>query len=210
MFSKFTSYVLAAVLLGTVGVASAANLPVPAGYPALLGVSCGGVAVTAYITGFNTDGNPTGELVATTRCGGSGRGGGYKSHTYTSITSITWDFFGGYVLRPYDGGVLDATHVAVDTYGNSAAIVNKVPVLTIRVVPLNPVHVSGTVPSITGLTEAAATTAITNAGLVAVSSHVSTPYYAKGAVINTTPAVGTVLPVGSTVTLIVSLGASED
>lgn len=44
----------------------------------ILGHSCGGIQEHAYATGFGGGGYPTGEVYMQTRCGGSGRGGGYK------------------------------------------------------------------------------------------------------------------------------------
>ena len=85
---------LLATLL-TYTAANAAVIPLNAqpGYP-LLGVSCGGIHTSTYVTGFDFNGNITGEVYAWTRCGGSGRGGGYKSKLYSSWHSIVWDLTG--------------------------------------------------------------------------------------------------------------------
>jgi len=66
------------------------------------------------------------------------------------------------------------------------------------------------VPSVVGLTQAAATTAITNAGLVVgtVTTATSTTVPA-GSVISQTPAAGSTLPIGGVVGLVVSSGPTS-
>jgi hypothetical protein len=61
----------------------------------ILGHSCGGIQEHAYATGFGGGGYPTGEVYMQTRCGGSGRGGGYKVTTYSAWATVTWDWYGG-------------------------------------------------------------------------------------------------------------------
>lgn len=61
---------------------------------AILGHSCGGIQQRVYATGFATNGYPMGEAHLQTRCGGSGRGGGYKTTTYTGSASVVWTWFG--------------------------------------------------------------------------------------------------------------------
>jgi len=60
----------------------------------LLGHSCGGIQEKTYATGFGVDGYPTGDVYMQTRCGGSGRGGGYKTTTYSAWASVRWNWFG--------------------------------------------------------------------------------------------------------------------
>ena len=60
----------------------------------ILGHSCGGIQEHAYTTGFGGDGYPAGEVYMQTRCGGSGRGGGYKTTTYSAWATVSWDWFG--------------------------------------------------------------------------------------------------------------------
>jgi hypothetical protein len=60
----------------------------------LIGHSCGGIQEKAYATGFGVDGYPTGDVYMQTRCGGSGRGGGYKTTTYSAWASVRWNWFG--------------------------------------------------------------------------------------------------------------------
>jgi hypothetical protein len=60
----------------------------------LLGHSCGGIQERVYATGFAADGYPTGNVYMQTRCGGSGRGGGYEVTTYSAWASVRWSWFG--------------------------------------------------------------------------------------------------------------------
>ncbi|MHB8241540.1 MAG: fibronectin type III domain-containing protein [Solirubrobacteraceae bacterium] len=60
----------------------------------LLGHSCGGIQERVYATGFGPDGYPTGDVYMQTRCGGSGKGGGYKVTTYSAWASVAWTWFG--------------------------------------------------------------------------------------------------------------------
>ncbi len=86
----------------------------------LLAVSCGGVHTSTYVTGFAPDGNVTGEVYAWTRCGSSGRGGGYKSRLYQSWHSLTWDLMGQAVeTHAWDGVTPDAAFTATDEMGDA-------------------------------------------------------------------------------------------
>jgi hypothetical protein len=60
----------------------------------ILGHSCGGIQEESLATGFATSGYPEGNVHLSTRCGGSGRGGGYKTTTYTAWASVVWNWFG--------------------------------------------------------------------------------------------------------------------
>src|SRR4051812_44077390 len=65
---------------------------------ALLGHSCGGIQEQAFATGFDAvSGDPVGDVYLQTRCGGSGRGGGYKVTTYSAWLAAQWDFSGALV-----------------------------------------------------------------------------------------------------------------
>jgi hypothetical protein len=65
---------------------------------AILGHSCGGIQEQVYATGFDpATGYPTGNVNLSTRCGGSGRGGGYHTTTYTASVSVVWDFAGNVI-----------------------------------------------------------------------------------------------------------------
>jgi Fibronectin type III domain len=59
----------------------------------ILGHSCGGIQEQVYATGFATNGYPAGDVYMQTKCGGSGRGGGYKTTTYSAWATVTWDWF---------------------------------------------------------------------------------------------------------------------
>ena len=106
-------------LLANAAVQAQVTLPLPAAYPTLLGASCGGVHVASYVTGFDENGYIHGEVYAWTRCGGSGRGGGYQSQTYQAWHTIVWDLHQNYKLLPYDNVVPDPAFTATDAYGNS-------------------------------------------------------------------------------------------
>jgi hypothetical protein len=97
-----SAIVSAAVLLGVAPAASAAApvgllLPQSTAF-SILGHSCGGIQEQAFATGFDaTSGYPTGDVYMQTSCGGSGRGGGYHSTTYSAWAGVTWDFTGAVV-----------------------------------------------------------------------------------------------------------------
>src|SRR5262249_34507777 len=86
----------------------------------VLGHSCGGIQEQAFATGFDSTTGPTGDVHVQTRCGGSGRGGGYHVTTYAAWIGVTWDYTGAVVSY----GVLstaptvDATFAASDQHGN--------------------------------------------------------------------------------------------
>jgi hypothetical protein len=61
---------------------------------AILGHSCGGIQERVYATGFGANGYPTGDVHLQTSCGGSGRGGGYKSTTYAQWATVVWTWLG--------------------------------------------------------------------------------------------------------------------
>ena len=93
-------------------------LPQPGAF--LLGVSCGGIHTSTYVTGFNADGNITGEVYAWTRCGSSGRGGGYTSRLYYSWHSIVWNLSGvALATLPYDGVVPNVAYTQTDAAGDT-------------------------------------------------------------------------------------------
>jgi hypothetical protein len=114
-------------VLACLGFASAANAGTPTQLVldqsaafSLLGHSCGGIQEKVYATGFATNGLPTGDVYMQTSCGGSGRGGGYKSTTYSAWATVTWDWFGG--TRSYaklEGPASeDTSFSAEDAYGD--------------------------------------------------------------------------------------------
>ena len=102
--------------------ATTTSLVLPQGQAfAVLGYSCGGIQETAYATGFDpSSGYPTGAAYLSTRCGGSGRGGGYHVTTYTAWASVTWDLNGNVVAygRLAVAPAVDPGFSAFDAYGN--------------------------------------------------------------------------------------------
>ena len=112
------------LLVGIEGVASGAS-PTPLSLQSaafsVLGHSCGGIQEQAFATGFDpTSGDPMGDVYLSTRCGGSGRGGGYHTTTYSAWVGATWDLTGALVsyavLSP--APAVDPTFSAFDQYGN--------------------------------------------------------------------------------------------
>ncbi len=86
----------------------------------ILGHSCGGIQEHAYATGFGSDGYPAGEVYMQTRCGGSGRGGGYKVTTYSAWASGSWDWYGDTrsFARLEGSAEVSSTFSAEDAYGD--------------------------------------------------------------------------------------------
>jgi hypothetical protein len=87
----------------------------------ILGRSCGGIQERAYATGFDaTSGYPTGDVYLSTSCGGSGRGGGYHTTTYSAWAGVSWDFTAAVisygVLSP--APAVDPALSAFDAHGN--------------------------------------------------------------------------------------------
>lgn len=86
-----------------------------------LGHSCGGIQEQAFATGFDTaTGFPIGAVYLQTRCGGSGRGGGYTTTTYSAWITATWDDTGAEVstARAATAPAVDPAYTASDGYGN--------------------------------------------------------------------------------------------
>ncbi len=132
---------VAAVLLATAGVERAASgaattsLLVPASTAfSVLGHSCGGIQEQALATGFDaTSGYPTGDVYLQTRCGGSGKGGGYHTTTYSKWVGVTWDYTGAVVSSNVLASAptnVDPTFSAVDSFANEVYnVLNAVNVL---------------------------------------------------------------------------------
>jgi hypothetical protein len=88
---------------------------------AVLGHSCGGIQEHSYATGFApVTGWPVGDVYLSTRCGGSGRGGGGGITTYAAWVGATWDFTGALVSDStlVAVPVVDPTFAAFDAHGN--------------------------------------------------------------------------------------------
>jgi len=88
----------------------------------VLGHSCGGIQEQALATGFDaTNGYPIGDIYLQTRCGGSGRGGGYHTTTYSAWVGVMWDYTGAVVAFEVLAGAptnVDPTFSAIDAFGN--------------------------------------------------------------------------------------------
>jgi IPT/TIG domain len=134
----------AASALALVGLATTAGAAAPTSLLvsqatafSYLGHSCGGVQEQAFSTGFETsDGYPVGDVYLQTRCGGSGRGGGYHSTTYSAWVGVTWDFTGAVVssaVLPSAPTNLDPTFAALDAHGNEVSNL----LTTVNVLPAN-------------------------------------------------------------------------
>jgi hypothetical protein len=124
-----------AVLPGTSTPAAALVLSQAAAF-AILGRSCGGIQEQEYATGFDpVSGLPTGDVYMQTRCGGSGRGGGYHTTTYSAWVAVTWDFTGAVVssARLSAAPSVNSTLTATDAYGDS---LNNISAAAYLVVPV--------------------------------------------------------------------------
>ncbi len=100
-----------------------------------LGHSCGGIQEKAYATGFATHGYPTGAVYIQTRCGGSGRGGGYRSTTYSAWVGAAWDFTGNLLgsMRLASAPTVNPTFSASDRYGDMVYNASGAAYLTVPV-----------------------------------------------------------------------------
>jgi hypothetical protein len=111
-----------AALASSASAAAATQLVLPQGTAfAILGHSCGGIQERVYATGFDpSTGYPTGVVTMSTSCGGSGRGGGYHTTTYTASAGATWDFTGALVsdVVPAPAVTVNPALVAYDAHGN--------------------------------------------------------------------------------------------
>ena len=146
-----------AATCGMSAVTAAASAPLPLYLNegdafAILGHSCGGIQQQSYATGFAADGYPTGSVYLQTRCGGSGRGGGYKTTTYTGSASVVWTWFGE--TRSYGPmqGALEA-HSSEDNDGDRLYNLGTVAYLEDGSPPLEPPAAPGEVSASVGLWE---------------------------------------------------------
>ena len=112
----------ALICLGLASAAGAATrtqlvLDQSAGF-SILGHSCGGIQEQVYATGFGPGGFPQGDVYMQTRCGGSGRGGGYHTTTYSAWATVTWDWLGGTRSFAQGGSAGSTEFSAEDAYGD--------------------------------------------------------------------------------------------
>lgn len=99
----------------------------------VLGHSCGGIQEQAFATAFGADGYPAGAVYLQTKCGGSGRGGGYNSTTYSAWVTASWDFAGRLrssarlSVAPVVSPAFAATDSRGDTLANALNAINVNP-----------------------------------------------------------------------------------
>ena len=104
---------------------------------AVLGHSCGGIQEQVYETGFAADGYPQGNVYMQTRCGGSGRGGGGHTTTYSATATVVWTWLGEtWRWGPLSGG-LEASG-AEDSHGDRLYNVEARAYLETGTPPLQP------------------------------------------------------------------------
>jgi IPT/TIG domain len=118
----FATVLVIPLLAPSQSLAAAQSLALPQGNAfAILGHSCGGIQERAYGTGFEAEtGYPTGAVYLSTRCGGSGRGGGGGSTLYSAWATVTWDFTSAVVsdARASTAPTVNPTLVVYDAHGN--------------------------------------------------------------------------------------------
>ena len=94
MFQKILTGVLVILLPASLANAATVQLqPIPDAF-ARLGHSCGGIKQQIFGQGFDANGNVIGYVFALTRCGGSGRGGGYHTTAYSTWVAVAWNLNG--------------------------------------------------------------------------------------------------------------------
>ncbi len=164
----------------------------------ILGHSCGGIQEKVYATGFGAGGYPTGDVYMQTRCGGSGRGGGYKTTTYSAWATVTWDWFGETrAFAKLEGAAEENTSFsAVDAHGDRIYNVGTVAYLETGEPPLQPPAPPTGVSAGVSIFEAGETEylrmqvgwtpAPETAGLITSSTVTATPVKAGPPVLSTT------------------------
>ncbi|HTO24193.1 MAG TPA: fibronectin type III domain-containing protein [Spirochaetia bacterium] len=123
------------VLPGTTTPAASLLLPQGTAF-AVLGHSCGGIQEKSYATGFDsTTGLPGGDVYIQTRCGGSGRGGGYHTTTYSAWVGASWDFTGKLVSSAVltAAPTVDPAFTATDGFGDTLSNISNVAYLVVPV-----------------------------------------------------------------------------
>lgn len=98
---------------------------------ARLGHSCGGIQQQIFGEGFDANGNVTGYVYAQTRCGGSGRGGGYHVTTYSTWVAVTWNPTGAVInevtqVPSPDPSIAGAAHTGSQVGGANYPTCNNV------------------------------------------------------------------------------------
>src|SRR3954468_10358802 len=114
--------VLAALVLVPAAAAAPTSLLLPQSTAfAILGASCGGIQEQAYATSFDPlGGYPVGAVYLSTRCGGSGRGGGYHVTTYSAWAGATWTYAAAVssYAKLAAAPTVDPDFSATDAYGD--------------------------------------------------------------------------------------------
>jgi hypothetical protein len=94
MYQRLLIPIAAAMLASPMAHAAVIQLQPISDAFARLGHSCGGIKQQIFGQGFDANGNVTGHVFIETRCGGSGRGGGYRTTTYSTWVAVTWSLSG--------------------------------------------------------------------------------------------------------------------
>jgi hypothetical protein len=112
----------------------------------ILGHSCGGIQEQVFTTGFDQPtGNPVGVVYMSTRCGGSGRGGGYHTTMYSAWATVTWSFAGATLSYSIasPAPTVNSTFSAYDGHGDQVYNQNNQAYLVV-LVPAAPTNVTAT------------------------------------------------------------------
>jgi hypothetical protein len=127
MMSRTSLLAAFAVIVSALGLgvsraeAASTQLVLPQGTAfSFLGHSCGGIQEKVYAAGFDSStGYPTGDAYLSTSCGGSGRGGGYHTTTYTAWVKVVWDYTTAVVSASSEAAPsVNPSLVVYDQYGN--------------------------------------------------------------------------------------------
>ncbi|HVP29358.1 MAG TPA: hypothetical protein VMW35_09385 [Myxococcota bacterium] len=122
---------LALILFATPAFAGTSLVLPPLSPFEVMGVQCGAGTSVATATGF-VGAYATTYTDATTRCGGSGRGGGYTTHTYHGCATARYTLAGALRdVTPVACSAPDATLVFTTPTGYSEATVGGTGVLTL-------------------------------------------------------------------------------
>lgn len=195
--------------------ATATQLVLPQGTAfAILGRSCGGIQETVYATGFDaTSGFPAGVVQMSTRCGGSGRGGGYHTTTYSASAGVVWDFTGAVVSYavPAPPASVDPSFSAYDSNGNEVYNQSGGAFLALAAGYVPPARVTAVSPS-SGPSAGGTTVTITGDGFAAATGVEFGSVAAAGFTITSASSITAVAPGSSAgtvdVTVVDSGGAS--
>lgn len=162
---------------------------------AVLGHSCGGIQQKVYETGFAPNGYPTGNVLLSTSCGGSGRGGGGHSTTYTATATVVWTWLGETRSITPSAAPLEAVP-AEDGHGDRLYNVGTVAYLEPGSPPLEPPAAPTEVTAPVALAESGSTEYLLmtvnwrpdaeTAGLVSSSTVTATPVNSSAPVLTET------------------------